>query len=93
MLDGDWQRSCPKDDQSNPVDTGENQDRVVLSKVLIGNDGTENGRDVAEELEEGVETRGTGVAETKATRPIASVRVVANVVLEQTLAAVVYSTS
>jgi hypothetical protein len=54
---------------------------------LIGNDGTENGSNVAEELEEDVQASSSGVSKTKTSRSIASVRVVVDVVLEETLAA------
>ena len=85
--DGRGKSACPKDQKTDPVDTSEDQDSVVLSEVLIGNDGTENGSDVAEELEEDVQASSSGVSETKTSRSIASVRVVADVVLEETLAA------
>ena len=86
-LDRSRKRGCPKNDQTNPVDNSEDQNCVVLSEVLIGNDGTENGSDVAEELEEDVQASSSGVSETKTSRSIASVRVVVDVVLEETLAA------
>jgi len=74
----------------NPVDDGEHQDRVVLSKILIGNNGTENGCDIAEELEEHVETSGASVSKTKTCGSITSVGVVVDVVLEESLTSVVF---
>jgi hypothetical protein len=50
----------------------------------------QNGRDIAEELEEHVETSGTSVPETKTSRSIASVGPVVDVVLEKSLASVVF---
>lgn len=76
----------------DPVDDGEHQDSVVLSEVLIGNDGTQDWRDIAEELEEHVETSGASMSKTKTSRTIATVRVVVNIVLEETLATVIGET-
>lgn len=86
-LDRSRKRGRPQDNQTDPVDHSEDQDRVVLSEVLIGNDGTENGSNVAEELEEDVQAGSSGVSKTKTGGSIASVRVVVDVVLEETLAA------
>lgn len=85
-LNGDGQRGGPKDDQTDPVDHSENQDRVVLSEVLISNNGTENRRDVAEELEENVQAGSASMSKTETCRSITSVGVVVDVVLEKTLA-------
>jgi hypothetical protein len=73
-----------------PVDDGKHQDGVVFAEVLISHNGAENGRDIAEELEEHVETSGASVSETKASRSIASVGPVVDVVLEKSLASVVF---
>lgn len=86
-LDRSRERGRPQNDQTNPVDHSEDQNRVVFSEVLVGNDGTENGGDVAEELEEDVQASSSSVSETETSRSIASVRVVVDVVLEETLAA------
>jgi hypothetical protein len=86
-LDRRRERGRPEDDQTNPVDHSEDQNCVVLSKVLIGNDGTKNGSNVAEELEEHVQASSSSVSKTKTSRAIAAVRVVVDVVLEETLAA------
>jgi hypothetical protein len=50
----------------------------------------QNGRDIAEELEEHVETSGAGVSKTKTSRSIASIGPVVDVVLEESLASVVF---
>ena len=44
------QSTCPQDQQADPVDTGEDQDGVVFAKVLIGDNGTEDGRDCLESI-------------------------------------------
>lgn len=90
MLDSHGERGCPQDHQSNPVDRGECQNRVVLSEVLISYNGTQDWCDIAEELEEDVETSCTGMAETKTARSVTSIGVVVDVILEETLASVVY---
>jgi hypothetical protein len=50
----------------------------------------QNGCDIAEELEEHVETSGASVSKTKTWRSIASVGFVVDVVLEESLASVVF---
>lgn len=47
---------------TNPVDDSEDQNSVVFSKILIGNDGTKDGCHVAEELKEHIETCCTSVS-------------------------------
>ena len=44
-----WQRCAKQDQKPNDVDTTEKQDGLVLAQVLVGNDGTQNRRDVAPE--------------------------------------------
>lgn len=36
---------CPQNQKTDPVDSGEDQDRVVFAEILIGDDGSENGSD------------------------------------------------
>ena len=67
VVESSRDRCAGKDDKTDDVDTAEDDNGVVLSKVLIGNDGTENGSDVAPELEEGGETSGSLVAHTERT--------------------------
>ena len=54
MLDRGWQSRGPEYDEANPVDASEDKDRLVLAEILVRDDGTEDRRDVAEELEEDV---------------------------------------
>lgn len=35
----------PEDQKTNPIDTGEDENRLVPAEILIGDDGTENGSD------------------------------------------------
>jgi hypothetical protein len=51
--------SASEDDETDNVDAAEDDNGVVLSKVLIGNDSTKNRSDVAPELEKGRETSGS----------------------------------
>lgn len=46
------ERGSPQDDETNPVEAAEEQNSLVLAEVLIGDDGTKNGSNVAEPLEE-----------------------------------------
>lgn len=73
-----------EDDKTEDVDAAEDDDGVVLSKVLIGNDGTENGSNVAPELEEGGEASGSLVTHTERTATFLTAARTRDVVLEDT---------
>jgi hypothetical protein len=85
-------RCAGKDDETEDVDAAEDDDGVVLSKVLIGNNGTENGSNVAPELEEGGETSGSLVTHTERTTTFLTAARTRNVVLEDTGSTVVGET-
>ena len=82
-------RSSPEDEQADPVNAAEEHNGLVAAEVLISNDGTEDWCDVAEELEEEVEPSGSLKAKTDTHGAIGAVFGVEDVVLEETLAAVV----
>lgn len=44
-IESDGQRGSPEDDETNPVEDAEDKDSLVLSEILVGNDGTENRSD------------------------------------------------
>jgi hypothetical protein len=73
-----------KDEETEDVNTTEDNDGVVLSEVLISDDGTENGRDVAPELEEGGETSGSLVSHAESTATLTAIERTLDVVLENT---------
>jgi len=81
-----------EDDKTEDVDAAEDDDGVVLSKVLIGNDGTENGSNVAPELEEGGETSGSLVTHTERTATFLTAARTRDVVLEDTGSTIVGET-
>lgn len=82
-------RSQGKDEKTDHVDTAEDDNGVVLSEVLISNDSTENGCDIAPELEEGRETSGSLVSHAESTTPFAAIKRALDVVLENTRGTVV----
>lgn len=45
MLHRRWQGSSPENNETDPVEDTKDQDGLVLSEILISNDGTENRRD------------------------------------------------
>lgn len=98
----------PQNKQAYPIDSAEDDNRLVAAEILISDDGAENWSDcagyirkkardargslehtVAEPLEEKVETGGSLHTKTNAYSAIGAVCGVENVVLEETLAAVV----
>ena len=81
-----------KDEETEDVDTAEDDNGVVLSEVLISDDSTENGRNIAPELEEGGETSGSLVTHAESTTTLAAVKRALNVVLEDTGGTVVGET-
>jgi hypothetical protein len=81
-----------KDEETDDVDTAEDDNGVVLSEILVGNDGTENGSNVAPELEEGGETSGSLVTHTERTTAFRSIAWTSDVVLENTGGSVVGET-
>ena len=85
-------RSANQDEQTNHVDNGEDNDSLILSKVLIGNNSTNNGSDVAPELVEGGKTSGTLMTEAQSTTSLATIQRKVRVVLEQTAHTVVCET-
>src|SRR5690242_6620544 len=82
-------RSQGKDEKTDHVDTTEDDNGVVLSEVLISNDSTENGCDIAPELEEGRETSGSLVSHADSTTSFAAIKRALDVVLENTRGTVV----
>jgi hypothetical protein len=81
-----------KDEETDDVDTAEDDNGVVLSEILVGNDGTENGSNVAPELEEGGETSGSLVTHTERTTAFRSIAWTSDVVLEDTGGSIVGET-
>ena len=63
---------------------------LVFPEVLVGDDCTKDWGEVAKELEEDVQPRGTGVAKTQPASSVSAIRSVVDVVLEKTLRTVVY---
>lgn len=51
MGEGDGQRGQEEDQKADDVDNAEDDDGEVLSEVLVGNDGSEDGGDCASQLE------------------------------------------
>lgn len=86
---GGGERGGPENQEADPVDAEEDDNGLVLAEILIRDDGTENGGDVAEPLEEEVETGGGLVAHAETLGAILAVLVVADVVLEETLGTIV----
>lgn len=98
-------RRADQDKQSNQVDDTEENDGLVFSEVLIGNDGTDDGSNctsqhqmacahrreptIAPELEERGQTRGTLVTHAQRTTALAAVERTVDVVLEETRHSVV----
>lgn len=73
-----------EDEETDDVDTAENDNSVVLSEVLISNDSTKNGRNIAPELEESRETSGSLVAHAERTTSLTAIKRALDVVLEDT---------
>jgi hypothetical protein len=91
-LESDRDGGQGKDEETDDVNTTEDDDGVVLSEVLISDDSTENGRDVAPELEEGGETGSSLVSHAESTTTLAAIERTLNVVLEDTRGTVVGET-
>jgi hypothetical protein len=81
-----------QDEKTNDVNTAEDHDGVVLSEVLISDNGTKNRSDIAPELEERRETGSTLVSKTKRTATKRSIVRARDVVLEETGSTVVGET-
>lgn len=77
-------RSQGEDEETDDVDTAEDDDGVVLSEVLISNDSTKNRCNVAPELEESGETSGSLVSHTESTTALTAIERTLDVVLEDT---------
>jgi len=92
MIESNRERGKGKDEQTDDVDAAEDDNGVVLSEILVGNDGTENGGYVAPELEKGRKSSGSLVAHTERTATIFTTAGTRNVVLEDTRGAVVGET-
>jgi hypothetical protein len=85
--------SCTGEDQeTGHVDETEDDNGVVLSEVLVGNNGTKNGGKVAPELEEGAETSGSLMAHTERTTAELAAARARDVVLEETRGTIVCET-
>jgi hypothetical protein len=84
MVKSSRDRSTSKDQETDHVDEAEDDNGVVLSEVLVGNNGTKNGSKVAPELEEGRETSGSLVAHTERTTTELAAAGTRDVVLEET---------
>ena len=107
VLDRDRECGSPKDEQSNPVDTAEDEDSLVLAQVLVGDNGAQNWCDwefvsiqawrvwtslaltVAEKLEEHVQASGALMAKAETRSSLGAVGRVVDVVLKETLGAVI----
>jgi hypothetical protein len=89
VVQSSWDRSAGQDEETNHVDSAEDKNGVVLSKVLIGNDGTENGRNVAPELEKRGETSSSLVTHAEGTAAEFTTARARNVVLEKSRRAIV----
>lgn len=90
ICDGDRQGGQDENDHADEVDDGEVEDCPVLAEVLIGDDGADDGSDIAPELEEVGEARGGLLAQADGARQSARVVVgVLDVVLERAGEAVI----
>jgi hypothetical protein len=87
-----WNSRAGENEETDDVNQAEDDNGVVLSEILVGNDGTEDGRNVAPELEEGGETSSTLVAHTERTTAFRSIAGTGDVVLEDTGSSVVGET-
>jgi hypothetical protein len=76
-------RAC-QDEQTDDVDSAEDENRVVLAEILVGDDGTQDGGDVTPELEESGKTSGSLVAQAEGTHSLAAIERALDVVLEDT---------
>ena len=92
MVQGSGNGGADQDEQANHVDKTEQHNGLVLAKILIGNDGTDDRGNITPELEEGSETGCTLVSHTERTTSLATIPRPLNVVLEQTRHAVVGET-
>lgn len=92
MVESSRDRCAGEDDKTDDVDAAEDDDSVVLSKVLIGDDGTKDRSNVAPELEEGRETSGSLVAHTERTATFLTTATTRDVVLEDTGSTIVSET-
>jgi hypothetical protein len=86
------ERCQSQDKKTDDVNTAEDDDGVVLSEVLISDNGTKNRCDIAPELEKCRETGSTLVAEAKRTATKRSIVRARDVVLEETGSTVVGET-
>lgn len=54
--DGSGDRSAGQDEQTNQVDDTKGENGVVFAEILVSNDGSKNRRNIAPELEEGIQS-------------------------------------
>ena len=73
-----------EDKKTDHVDAAEDNNSVVLSHVLIGDDGTENGGNIAPELEESGKTSSSLVSHAESTTSLTAIKRTLDVVLEDT---------
>jgi len=92
MIESSRERGKGKDEQTDDVDAAEDDDGVVLAEILIGDDGNENGSNVAPELEEGRKSSGSLVAHAERTATVFTTAGTRDVVLEDTRGAVIGET-
>ena len=81
-----------KDEETDHVDATEDDNSVVLSHVLIGNNSTENGGNIAPELEECGKTSSSLVAHAERTTSLGAIKRTLDIVLEDTGGTVVGET-
>lgn len=92
VIQGCGDGSTDEDEQTNHVDDTEQHNGLVLAEILIGDDGTDDGGNIAPELEEGGETGSTLVIHTERTTSLTPIPRSLDVVLEQTRHSVVGET-
>lgn len=54
-FDGRWNRRQCQDEKSTKVDTGKNDDGSIFAEILISDDGTDDGGNIAPELEKRIQ--------------------------------------
>lgn len=81
-----------EDEETDDVDAAEDDNGVVLSHVLIGDDGTENGGNIAPELEESGQTSGSLMPHAERTTSLTAIKRTLDVVLKDTRGTIVGET-
>lgn len=89
VIQSSWYRRACQDKETDHVDSAEDENGVVLSEVLIGNDSTQNGRNVAPELEKRGKTGSSLMTHAESTTAKFTTAWTCNVVLEKTRGAIV----